>query len=128
MRMIDADALANEIAAFHPMDVGGSAMQTAVMAKVAAAPTVEPDFWTSVKDRLPEIGKEVLVLIPVKDVLVPDMGGLMGNDDWWSTTTYNGMEKPVFWAEIPRGPAGWKWYADEEAKNELPPKPSEEKE
>lgn len=41
MRLIDADALADEIAAIHPMDIGGSAMQAAVMAKIAAAPTVE---------------------------------------------------------------------------------------
>lgn len=54
-RLIDADALANEITAFHPMDVGGSAMQAAVMATVISAPTVEPDFWTSVKDRQPDV-------------------------------------------------------------------------
>lgn len=80
MRLIDADALANEIAAFHPMDVGGSAMQAAVMAKVAAAPTVEPDFWTNVKDRLPDKSGTYLMYTESGDVFSAEYDSCADDD------------------------------------------------
>lgn len=75
--------------------------------------TVKPDFWTSVEKMLPEKGKEVLLLFPVKDVLVPDLGAFV-DGIWWSTISCNRMTDPVFWAEIPRCPDGYKWYTDME--------------
>ena len=72
------------------------------------------NFWISVEERLPKDGVEVLVLLKVKDVLVPDMGALICGD-WWSAISGNVMVvDPLFWADIPRGPAGYKWYTDVE--------------
>ncbi len=76
--------------------------------------TVNPDFWISVEERLPEDSVEVLVLLKRKDVLVPDMGALVGGA-FWSTLSYNVMVgDPLFWANIPHGPDGYKWYTDVE--------------
>lgn len=74
--------------------------------------TAKPDFWISVEERLPNDSVEVFVLLKIKDVLVPDMGALIcGN--WWSTLSYNAMVgDPLFWANIPHGPDGYKWYTD----------------
>lgn len=76
--------------------------------------TAKPDFWISVEERLPKDSVEVFVLLKIKDVLVPDMGALIcGN--WWSTMSYNMMVgDPSFWADIPHGPDGYKWYTDVE--------------
>ena len=56
-----------------PYYVGEENVLNMVMRTLRGMPTV--DDWISVKDRLPEIGKEVLVLIPVQDVLVPESFG-----------------------------------------------------
>lgn len=76
--------------------------------------TVKPDFWISVEECLPKDSVEVFVLLKVKDVLVPDMGALISGK-WWSTISCNMMVgDPLFWADIPHCPDGYKWYMDVE--------------
>lgn len=102
MRLIDADALADEIAAFHPMDVGGSAIQAAVMAKVAAAPTVSD--WIRVKDRLPENGQLVVVRYEVEGRIYSEVANYIMNL-WWLDWDSNGMElNAISWLPIPEPP------------------------
>ncbi len=114
MRLIDADTLKEIIGECpenwtdSPEEVEAFNMWHRIMDDIDSTPTVKPDFWISVEERLPDDSMEVLVLLKIKDVLVPDMGVLISGN-WWSTMSYNMMVgDPLFWAEIPRGPDNYK--------------------
>lgn len=57
MRLIDADALAARYMGTPP----DYYHTTQIVGEITAAPTVKLTGWTSVKDRVPEIGKLCLV-------------------------------------------------------------------
>ena len=59
MRLIDAETLKNRILELYPIDIGGEAVQKAVIRTVDDAPTI--GGWISVEDRQPEDEGDVLV-------------------------------------------------------------------
>ena len=81
-RLIDADALdAHSL----PMDMGGCILIDDVTEMIANAPTIEPvkQGWISVKDRLPEKGKSVLVYWDDGFDIGEYVGGEVGDDVYW---------------------------------------------
>lgn len=122
MRLIDADELHAEISKWPDSVMYKDWVQSAI----ATAPTV-PTYgqWVSVKDRLPEVQKEVLIYLPEYDSV--EIAALfeipsMNLREWAQNEDAYMLDEVSYWMPLPEPTEEdlqerVKWYFGEEVKN-----------
>lgn len=131
MRLIDADALlrqAKELYILHP-DIAWlhgtflNLIENMPTVEVAKDTNVLTNGWISVKDRLPERGRYVLVAVYGHDVIIQKPGeslpdaiertrrtvryvtmGFVDEDGWCGPDGYPMMVTPAYWQPLPEPP------------------------
>ena len=98
MRLIDADALEYEL--------GASEYDIYAKECLRDAPTIEVPRWIPVTERLPELGKDVLVMVlfPSKEMRVGTLRHKCGCYTWYSDGYEYWFQAVTHWMPLPDAP------------------------
>lgn len=107
MSVINREDAIAELMSLLPKLERGLIHWTGVKAMLESLPTVNPDGWISVEDRLPKIGNTVLATRFIsKDHTYVDMSSYQGQDIGWKSNfdTYHGTNpyKVMAWRPLPK--------------------------